>query len=146
MATDEISNRHFQKVKLTFGADGTATDTADSAGARFPTETVHESVITCTVASGNTVSGAVDLAGIRNMGLIVPSTFDGTAITFQVSDTLGGTYVGLYDITNAQVSMTITTSRAYDLPGELMAWRFVKIVCGTAQAATDTIFLLVTRS
>lgn len=31
-ATDEIASRHFQKVKLTFGADGTATDVSGASG------------------------------------------------------------------------------------------------------------------
>lgn len=106
-----------------------------------------ESVVTCSVASGQTISAAVDLAGMRNVGLIVPSTFDGTAITFQVSDQLAGTYVPLYDIRNVAVAIPVmAASRAYDLPGELTWVRFLKIVCGTAQATTSTDFLLVART
>lgn len=146
VATDLIAGKHYQKIKAGWGADGTWNETADVAGVRFPVETTHESVVTCTVTSGQFVSAAVDLAGVRNLGLIVPATFDGTQIGFQVSDTLGGTYVTLYDITNAQVVMTIGASRAYDMPGEVMVWRFLKIACGTVQATTNTDFLLVTRS
>jgi len=104
-----------------------------------------EAAITCTVTSGQTVSAAIDTAGFRNMGLVVPSTFDGTAITFQVSHD-NSTYSALYDILNNQVSMTISVSRNYDLPGELMAWRYIKIVCGTSQATTDTDFVVVGRT
>jgi hypothetical protein len=146
VATDDIGGKHYQKIKAGWGADGVWNETADSAAARFPVKDVYESVITCTVTSTATVSGATDLTGYRNFGLIVPSTFDGTTITFQVSDTSGGTYVALYDITNTQVSMTIAASRAYDLPGELMVWRYMKIVCGTTQATTDTVFQLVAKS
>ena len=146
IATDDVGGFHYQKIKAGWGADGTWTETDDTSGKRFPVETTHESVITCTVTNGNTTSAAVDLAGIRNMGLIVPSTFDGTQITFQTSDTLGGTYQAIYDITNTQVSMTVAAGRTYDTPGELSWVRFLKIVCGTAQATTDTAFLLVTRS
>lgn len=146
IATDLVGGQHYQRIKAGWGADGVWTETADSAAARFPIKDVHESVITCTVTSGQTVSAAVDLAGVRNWALIVPSTFDGTTITFQTSDTLGGTYVAMNDITGTPVSMPIAASNAYDVPGELAALRFLKIVCGTAQATTDTLFLLVTRS
>lgn len=146
ISTDLVGGFHFQRVKINWGADGVATETEDNAAGRFPINGVHEAVITCTVTVAGTTSAAVDLAGFRNLGLIVPSTFDGTTITFTVSDTLAGTYVALYDITNTQVGMTIAASRAYDLPGELCVWRFLRIVCGTAQATTNTVFLLVARS
>jgi hypothetical protein len=146
IATDLVGGQHYQRIKAGWGADGVWNETDDAAAARFPVNGVHEGVITCTVASGALISGAVDLAGYRNFGLIVPTTFDGTQIVFWVSDTLAGTYYLLYDITNTQVTMTVTAARAYDLPGEVCAWRFMKIVCGTAQATTDTVFLLVARS
>lgn len=38
IATDEVSSRHFQKIKLVYGADGAATDTTTSAG--FPVQIV----------------------------------------------------------------------------------------------------------
>lgn len=40
VATDEIGGRHFQRVKITHGADGTATDT--SAANPFPVEASGE--------------------------------------------------------------------------------------------------------
>lgn len=146
IATDLVGGQHYQRIKAGWGADGVWTETDDSLATRFPVNGVHEAVITCTVTVAGTTSAAVDLAGFRNVGLIVPSTFDGSTITFTVSDTLAGTYVSLYDITNTQVSLTIAASRAYDLPGEVCVWRFLKIVCGTAQATTNTVFLLVARS
>jgi len=129
-----------------WGADGVWAETADTAAARFPVNGVHEGVIACTVAVGATASGAVDLAGYKDFGLIVPSTFDGTAITFQVSDTLAGTYQALYDISNNPVGLTVAASRTYNLPDDLSWVRFLKIICGTVQATTDTIFQLVARS
>lgn len=105
-----------------------------------------EGTATVSVAGGNNVSAAVDTTGMRNMGIRVPSTFDGSQITFQNGDTLAGTYQDIYDITGAQVIMTVAASRDYDLPGELMWVRFLKIVCGTAQATTNTDFTLFYRS
>ena len=51
-----------------------------------------EVVLTASVASGATLQATgSDLAGLRNWGFIVPSTFDGTQVRWQMSDTLGGT-------------------------------------------------------
>lgn len=106
-----------------------------------------EVVITASIAATGTLqSTGSDLAGLRNWGVLVPSTFDGTQIQFQMSDTLAGTYVGVYDITNTRVIMTVAASRYYDIPGELMGIRFLKIECLTVQATTDTNFLLIGKT
>lgn len=53
VATDEITNRHFQKAKLTFGADGTATDVTTSNG--YPVQVIS-------IAAGDNNIGNVDIA------------------------------------------------------------------------------------
>jgi len=106
----------------------------------------REATVTITVAVGNNSSGAVDTAGYRYFGLIVPSNFDGTQIQFTVSDTLGGTYQNVFDIWGNVVAMNVAPSRNYDLPGELSEWRFLRIACVTVQATTNTDFILVMRS
>lgn len=113
-------------------------------GSAFKTG-ASEGTLTCKVTNGQTVSAAVDTAGLRNAGLYIPSTFDGTTLSFQVSHD-NSTYQVLYDILNNQVSMTVAASRNYDLPGELMAWRYWKLVCGTSQSSTDTDFVIVGRT
>lgn len=106
-----------------------------------------EAVLTASVATGVSLQATgTDLAGLRNWGILVPSTFDGTQIQFQMCDTLGGTYVPVYDITNTRVVMTVAVSRYYDVPGELMAIRFLKIETLTAQATTSTDFLIIGKS
>jgi hypothetical protein len=105
----------------------------------------REAVIALTVTSGTRTSTTADTAGYGNMGLVVPSTFDGTQIYFDVSHD-GSTFASLYDITNTPVLMTVTAYGNYDLPGELMAWRYMRLYCATVQATTDTVFQLVLRS
>lgn len=96
-----------------------------------------------TVLNGATVSDAFDARPGAMYGLVIPSTFDGTTITFQVSAD-NSTYQSLYDTSNAQVSMTVAASRSYDLPTELAAWPFFKIVCGTSQTGS-TVFTVVAK-
>jgi len=106
----------------------------------------REATVTSSVAISGTTTPAIDTAGYRFFGLIIPSTFDGTVISFTGCDTSGGTYQAIYDIFGNLVQMTVAASRSYDLPGELSAWRFIKIVCATTQATTTTDFTLVMRS
>ena len=105
----------------------------------------REATIQMSVASGGTTASFVDTAGYSNMGLFVPTTFDGTQIQWQGSYN-GSVVADLYDITNQPVIMTVTAGRGYDLPGELSAWRWIRVVCLTAQSTTNTDFQLVLRS
>jgi hypothetical protein len=93
-----------------------------------------------TVVGGASLSEAIDIRGYQVTGIVVPSTFDGTTINFQVS-AVGVTYQALYDMTNTLVSMTVTASRSYSLWGELSGWSYVKIGTGTSQTG-DTAFVL----
>lgn len=97
------------------------------------------------LATSTTVGTAVDARQYSDIGLVIPSTFDGTTITFQVSAD-GVTYQALYDINNNAVGMTVAASRSYDLPGELTQWPYFKVVAGTVQATTDTALVAVLRS
>lgn len=105
-----------------------------------------EGTVTVSIAIGQTTSPVVDMAGMRNLGLFIPATFDGTTISFTACDTSGGTFVPVNNIWGQLVTMTVAASQFYDLPGELTALRFIKIVCGTAQATTTTDFILAYRS
>lgn len=92
-----------------------------------------------TVAQGGTTTGAFGGEKWAGYGLIMPAALTSTAMTFTVCDSADGTYVALYDTTNTQVAMTVAASRAYDLPSELYAWPFWKIVLGTAEDAARTL-------
>lgn len=101
---------------------------------------------TVTITSGQTQSGAVDLDGTTLCGLLLPSTFDGTTITFQTSDTLAGTYVDIQDGTGASASVTCAASKYIALdPLAFAGIRFLKLTAGTSQSTTDTIIILATR-
>ncbi len=46
---------------------------------------------TAVFASGTTSSGEVDLGGTEIVGLVMPSSFTGTALSFQAATATGGT-------------------------------------------------------
>ena len=106
-----------------------------------------ESTITYSVAAGSSSAAtAADLAGVRNAALLIPATFDGSVINFYGCNTIGGTFLPIYDINNQPVALTCTASRIYDIPGEVMALRFIHLVTGTVQATTSTDFIFICRS
>ena len=97
-----------------------------------------KAVQTATIASGATESEEVDARGASGGGYALPSTFDGTTITFKVAKVSGGTFQALYDQFGNQVSATVAASRSYQLPAELFGWPVFKFVAGTSQSTTDT--------
>ena len=100
---------------------------------------VQRTLTTLTIANGATASDAFDARGFVIFGLIMPAAFTGTTITFTVAEVEDGTYQALYDTSNVQVSLTVAVSRSYDLPAELAAWPFWKIVSGSAEGAARSL-------
>jgi hypothetical protein len=93
---------------------------------------------TATIAVSGTTSDSIVLNGFSFGGIILPSTYDGTAMTFTVCDTEGGTYVALEDADGVAIPLVVEASKAYNLPPELFAFPFCKLVAGTSQSTTAT--------
>jgi hypothetical protein len=141
--------KEYQLEQLAFGPDGGAKVMVDDVdGFRLPTRSYvrrSDLSVVASVAIGASLSGAVDIRGYRFTGIIVPSTFDGTIITFQVSAD-GTNYFALYDATNTLVQMTVAASRAYAVWAEVNDWSYVKIATVSSQTTTTTDFVLQLRS
>jgi hypothetical protein len=102
----------------------------------------HTDVQTLTIANGATTSDFCNAAMWAMFGLIMPAAFTGTTLTFTVCNTPAGTYQALYDVSNATVSLTVAVSRSYDLPAELSAWPYFKIVSGSAEGAARSLIIV----
>lgn len=91
---------------------------------------------TCTIGSGGTLSGVVNISGASYIGLQPPAAFTVAAITFLVSAD-GVTYQTLYDQALTEVAITLGTAPAYSISmgsiGNLLApWSYVRIYSGSA--------------
>ena len=95
--------------------------------------------LSTTIANGATESSAVELRQFAGGGYSLPSSYDGTAITFKVCDDESGTYQALYDQYGNQVSVVTAASRSFALPSELFGWPWFKFVAGTSQTGDTTI-------
>jgi len=90
-----------------------------------------------TWAASSNNSPSIESAGFVMFGLSTPATFTPTTIKFQASDGAGG-FNDIYDRTGTLVTVPVSTSRYYDLPGELSAvqtWRMTQTVGGAPVGA-----------
>lgn len=100
-----------------------------------------------TIASGATVSDGLFVGASQDAfgglaGFVMPATFTGASVTFQVSVD-DSTYQALYDSSNNQISITVSASRSYafkqDVRSCLQPWPYVKIVSASGEGAARTI-------
>jgi hypothetical protein len=90
-----------------------------------------------TLAAG-TVSAEIATKGADAIGILLPGTFTGTALTFQVAEKSGGTFKALNNDSGA-ISITVAQDKAYLLPASLLAFPYFKIVSGSSEGADRSI-------
>jgi len=98
-------------------------------------------VTTAIIASGQTKSNGVDFVDAAFGGLVLPASFTGTTLTFEVSAD-NTTYQALTDRYGAAISMTVAQGKSYPLPSELAGWPWFKIVSGSTEAVDRTITIV----
>lgn len=92
----------------------------------------ENTTLTATIANAASLSGAIDLAGFSQVGLVMPAAWTAANLTFQGCDTLGGTYQDIYDSAGNELTVIAAASRCIaDIP-ELAPFRFIKIRSGTS--------------
>jgi hypothetical protein len=98
--------------------------------------------VPCAIANSGTVSAAITMNGMSLCGIKLPAAFTGTALTFQVCDTLAGSYVALKKADGSSLSYTVAqgTYVAID-PKDFYGVQFLKIVSGTTETGARTLLL-----
>jgi hypothetical protein len=100
---------------------------------------------TATILISGTVSDAIQL-GSREVivGVILPATFTGTGLSFQVSDD-NATFGALVDTAGANVGATgLTAGKCFSIDPVVTApWNFVKVVSNAAEAAQRLVTLII---
>lgn len=77
IASDDIGGVKHQRVKVEFGADGSATDVADVDGARLPVKTPMAATATRTSVSDSAVSGTILAANANRKGATITNDSSG---------------------------------------------------------------------
>ena len=93
------------------------------------------------IASGQTASAAINLAGTQLCGIHMPAAFTGASVTFQAATTLGGTYQTVQK-NGADLTVTVTQGKYVSLtPADLAGVQFLKIVSASAEGSSRTLTL-----
>lgn len=164
-AADDIGGVHYPRAKVVWGADGAATDTADSNGARLPVK-VGDALPAGTNAIGKLAAnsgvdiGDVDVTSVprgtshyRNIDANAESEIKGSAGTLYwlhaVNLTAALAYLHLYDATAANVTPgTTTPDFTFPIPtqGDTNGAGFVLPLGSGGQAFANGITLVVTTT
>lgn len=104
--------------------------------------------LTTAITVGQTASGEINLQGLEVVGFFIPSNFTATSITLQTSNASGGTYVPVQDGYGTTYQLTVSAGKyiAVNNFNIVAGLRFIKLIAGTAQASSDAIITLATRS
>lgn len=101
--------------------------------------------LTATVSASGTTTESIDLSGTKLIGIVVPSTFDGTEITLQGSVD-NSSFFDVYDAFGTEVAITTSASRLVVFTSNdfIGLPQYIKLVCTSTQTTTDTVFTLIT--
>lgn len=96
-----------------------------------------------TITSGTTTSPEIDLGGTVLVGLQLPATMTGTAMTFTAALVSGGTYQAVQDGTGSAISKTISGGKYIGIdPTLFRGARFIKLVSGSSEGADRAITVI----
>jgi hypothetical protein len=92
---------------------------------------------TATIASGQSLSGEVDLEDAEYVSIVMPAAWDAASLTFQASPTSGGTFYDVYNAGGSEMSLTVAaqrvvTMRQTNVHELLPTLRYIKIRSGTS--------------
>lgn len=104
--------------------------------------------LTVTIANGASLSGAVSLAGLLLVGIVMPASWTAADLTFQASRD-GSTYNNVYDEGGLEVTVDAAVSRHIVIdPARFAGCEYLKVRSGTSgvavnQAAARSLVLIV---
>jgi hypothetical protein len=101
-------------------------------------------VITATIASSGTTSGAINLSGLQVVAIDMPAAVTGTTMTFTASTALDGTYDTVTEVGGAtNYSITLAASKWTAVDVRVFAGiPFLKLVSGSTEAAARTFSII----
>lgn len=96
-----------------------------------------------TIADGATESSVLTVGDGLPSGIKTPAGWTTADITFTASESAGGTFVPVYDVTGAAVTISgAVASRWYAItPGDLAGTPYLKLVSSVAQAGGDSLIV-----
>jgi hypothetical protein len=125
-----------------FRFDGVTTELqASLIKCAFKTAPTRWDTQVATIAAGQTVSNAVNIAQAIGGSVLVPAAFTGPTLAFQVSLD-GGTYTALPTSADAAISQGVAVDRHIPIPDGAFGFAWLKLVSGASE--TPARYLTVT--
>jgi hypothetical protein len=102
------------------------------------------------IASGSDTSAVVELLDGVLAGFSTPAALDTTSIKFEVCHVNDGTtFLPLYDSEGNEITLAVTTSRAYSIVGAeadaLAPWPYVQLIAADGNESGDRDFVVVKK-
>lgn len=97
--------------------------------------------VSVVIAAAGTTSAAISTGGLSLVGILFPTVFTGTTVTFTMSDSLAGTYVPVKTGTAGTALSYTVAAAGYNVidPKDFQGIAFLKIVSGSTEAASRTL-------
>lgn len=90
-------------------------------------------VQTAVIANAASLSGEIDLGGVKEFAIVMPAAWTAANLTFQSASVSGGTLQDVYDDVGTEVTVTAAAGRTIGVSkAALNGLRFLKIRSGTA--------------
>ena len=90
-------------------------------------------VLPTTIANGQSLSGALNLGGLRLFGVVMPSGWTPANLTFQMSPDGGATWSNVFDSAGNEVIATAGSSRFVAIdPTNFAAIQWIQVRSGTS--------------
>lgn len=103
--------------------------------------------IAATVLASATTSNEINLQDQRLLAIDVPDNFDGTTITITAAGQPAGVFRTMQNSHSDSTAYTITTAASQRVPIDNVALtaslQNFKLVCGTSQSTSNTVFNLI---
>ncbi len=91
--------------------------------------------LSATIASGASLSGTINVGGLRLFAITMPSAWTAAGVSFQVSSDEGATWANLYDASGNELVSTADAGRCIALdPVPFSFAQYLRLRSGTASA------------
>ncbi len=99
---------------------------------------VRTNVHTFTILSGQSLSDVMAVNATMGEAIIMPDAWDAAGLSFAASETLGGTYLPLFDGLGVELVLTVLANQRIVLPlGLIRSHAFLRVRSGTSAAAVN---------
>jgi hypothetical protein len=95
-------------------------------------------VLSASISSGSSLTGALNLGGLRLFAIVIPSAWTSANLTFQMSPDAGTTWVNIYDINGNELTAVAAASECIVLtPVSFSSFQYLRIRSGTSSSAVS---------